>query len=85
MAFCGVMRSAYYTLQWGGRSTGFIEWVAEMIKWLMSDLVDAEHLLSERLNELKSEVRKGLNYADEDPVGFMHRLFGVPYFGGRMF
>lgn len=29
--------------------------------------------------EIQSETRKGLNYMDEDPVGFMHRLFGIPY------
>lgn len=50
---------------------------------LASALKQAEQRMNESMNEIKNEVRRGLNYADEDPVGFMHRLFGVPYFGNN--
>lgn len=43
-------------------------------------LIDAEERARKNINQTRREFRKGLNYADEDPVGFMHRLFGVPYF-----
>ena len=48
-------------------------------------LIEAEKRLTSSINQIKTEVNKGLTYADEDPVGFMHRLFGIPYLGNRMF
>lgn len=49
---------------------------------LANMLREFESPMRENYRNMKNEVKKGLNYADEDPVGFMHRLFGVPYFGG---
>lgn len=48
--------------------------VAKMLK-------ESEGRAAENLREIRSEVRRGLNYADEDPIGFMHRIFAVPYLG----
>ncbi|MBU2984057.1 hypothetical protein KO528_01730 [Saccharophagus degradans] len=47
--------------------------LAEMLK-------ESEARMLKNMRNLQSEVRTGLNYANEDPVGFMHRLFAVPYF-----
>lgn len=44
-------------------------------------LREAESRMKESAAEIDREVRRGLTLADEDPVGFMHKLFGVPYFG----
>ncbi len=44
-------------------------------------LKESEARAIENIQQIHSEVRKGLNYADEDPIGFMHRLFAVPYLG----
>ena len=48
-------------------------------------LKESEARMKENTRQIKEEIRRGLNYADEDPVGFMHRLFGVPYFGPNYF
>lgn len=42
-------------------------------------LKTAECRMRESVEEVQRETRKGLNYMDEDPVGFMHKLFGIPY------
>lgn len=52
---------------------------------LAAALIEADDRLSANLHQLKTEVKKGLSYADEDPVGFMHRLFGIPYLGRGIF
>lgn len=39
----------------------------------------AECRMRESVEGVQRETRKGLNYMDEDPVGFMHKLFGIPY------
>ncbi|ARU59130.1 PMP-22/EMP/MP20/Claudin family multipass membrane protein [Oleiphilus messinensis] len=44
-------------------------------------LKESEQRMRHNISDMKREVMRGLNYADEDPVGFFHRLFGVPYFG----
>ncbi|MBB3167401.1 hypothetical protein [Simiduia aestuariiviva] len=44
-------------------------------------LIVAESRLASEFNRLDREIKRGLNHANEDPVGFMHKLFGVPYFG----
>jgi len=50
-------------------------------KYRISTLLkESESRMKENYRNMKNEIKKGLNYADEDPVGFMHRLFGVPYF-----
>lgn len=54
---------------------GITERLAGMLK-------ESESRMRENYRNMKNEIKRGLNYADEDPVGFMHRLFGVPYFGG---
>ncbi len=54
----------------------------ELTDKLASLLKDAEKRMLESIAETRREVRRGLNYADEDPVGFMHSLFGGPYFRG---
>lgn len=43
-------------------------------------LNESESRMRESYRSVKNEIRRGLNYADEDPLGFMHRLFGLPYF-----
>lgn len=48
-------------------------------------LKEAEQRMLDSIEEVKWEVRRGLNYADEDPVGFMRRLFGVPYYNTGLF
>lgn len=48
--------------------------IAKMLK-------ESEARAAENLREIQSEVKRGLNYADEDPIGFMHRLLAVPYLG----
>ncbi|MFE8073510.1 hypothetical protein QQM79_20875 [Marinobacteraceae bacterium S3BR75-40.1] len=45
-------------------------------------LRESEQRMLQHTREIKREFRRGLNYADEDPVGFIHRLFGLPYLGG---
>ena len=44
-------------------------------------LKESKASAEEYLQHIHSEVRKGLNCADEDPIVFMHRLFAVPYLG----
>lgn len=44
-------------------------------------LKDAELQIMSDIRQIKYETRRVLNYADKDPIGFMHKLFGVPYFG----
>lgn len=53
----------------------------ELTQRLAKMLRESEARMLKNLHDMKREVRQGLNYADEDPVGFMHKLFGVPYFG----
>lgn len=53
----------------------------ELTERLAVMLKEAESRLVANMNQIKNEVRRGLNYANEDPTGFMHRLFGVPYYG----
>lgn len=48
-------------------------------KKLSQLLKEAESRLIQNLEEIQRETRRGLNYMDEDPIGFMHRLFGIPY------
>ncbi|MCQ3830690.1 hypothetical protein HXX02_14715 [Microbulbifer elongatus] len=46
----------------------------------LSDLLKAaESRMINNLEQVQRETRRGLNYMDEDPIGFMHRLFGIPY------
>jgi hypothetical protein len=54
----------------------------EITEKLVNLLKQAESRYVSNMNKMRNEIRRGLNYADEDPVGFMHRLFGVPYFKG---
>jgi hypothetical protein len=51
----------------------------EITEKLVHLLKDAESRYVSNIRQMKSEIRRGLNYADEDPVGFMRRLFGLPY------
>ncbi|SMF27008.1 hypothetical protein SAMN02745866_01709 [Alteromonadaceae bacterium Bs31] len=44
-------------------------------------LKDTELQIMSDIRQIKYETRRVLNYADKDPIGFMHKLFGVPYFG----
>lgn len=53
----------------------------EVTERIATMLKESEARVLQNLQQIHSEVRKGLNYADEDPVGFMHRLFAVPYLG----
>ena len=48
---------------------------------LANMLIESDSRMKENYHKMKNEVKKGLNYADEDPMGFMYRLFDVPYFG----
>ncbi|GAB2525680.1 hypothetical protein [Microbulbifer agarilyticus] len=50
-----------------------------LTKKLSQLLKDAESRMVKNLEDIRRETRKGLNYMDEDPIGFMHRLFGLPY------
>jgi hypothetical protein len=52
----------------------------ELTSKLAGLLKESERRLLESIENVKWEVRRGLNYAEEDPVGFMHRLFAVPYY-----
>jgi hypothetical protein len=53
---------------------GLTEKIARML-W------EFEARMRSNVRHIKNDWRQGLNYADEDPVGFMHKLFGIPYFG----
>lgn len=57
----------------------------ELTNKLAKALIEAEKRVDANIYELKREVRLGLNFAEEDPVGFMHKLLGVPYFKGLSF
>lgn len=46
--------------------------VAEMLK-------ESEERVRDNMRDIELEVKRGLSYAEEDPIGFMHRLFAVPY------
>lgn len=48
-------------------------------KKLSQLLKEAESRMIQNLEKIQRETRRGLNYMDEDPIGFMHRLFGIPY------
>jgi len=60
---------------------GRIEKHYGMTKKLAEMLRQSELRMQVEMRQIKNEARKGLNYADEDPAGFMSRLFGVPYIG----
>ena len=51
----------------------------ELAKQVAVLLKQAEARFNERQYEFKSHARRLLNYAEEDPQGFMARLFGLPY------
>lgn len=53
----------------------------ELTTRLSTLLKEAEARMRKSYEQTTREIRKGLNYAEEDPVGFMHRLFGIPYLG----
>ncbi|MET1256578.1 hypothetical protein, partial [Aliikangiella maris] len=55
----------------------FNQW--ELAKRVAALLKQAEVRFNERQSEFKSQTRRLLNYAEEDPRGFMARLFGLPY------
>lgn len=57
----------------------------DLSRKLAEALIKAEQRLYANVDRIKSGYRKGLNYAEEDPVGFMHRLFGIPYLRGFEF
>lgn len=44
-------------------------------------LKQAEARLIEDIASIDAGVTRSLNKADEDVVGFMRKLFGVPHFG----
>ncbi|WP_075185143.1 hypothetical protein [Teredinibacter haidensis] len=52
---------------------GLTEKLATMLK-------QAESRMVSNIQKIRNEVYRGLSYAEEDPIGFMHALFGVPYF-----
>ncbi len=65
-------------------ATSLLNYVAseyEIADRVAKRLVQAEERFLAGVRDMKNELRKGLTYADEDPVGFMSKLFGVPYFG----
>jgi len=53
----------------------------QLTEKLATMLKEAESQILADIRQLKYETRRVLNYADENPVGFMHKLFGIPYFG----
>lgn len=55
-------------LQFGNKLAGFLR--------------EAERRVLEEVDAAKREVKQGLTYAEEGPVGFFHRLFAIPYLGG---
>ena len=46
---------------------------------IAAGLIKAEKRMIADIEQTKIKAQRGLNYADEDPLGFIHRLFGVPY------
>ncbi|MBL4608267.1 MAG: hypothetical protein JKY01_10635 [Pseudomonadales bacterium] len=54
----------------------------ELANNLAELLKKAEQRMLANLQETQHEIRKGLNYAHEDPVGFLLKLFNVPYLEG---
>ena len=52
-------------------------------KRISDSLREAEQRLKEGLLEIQYKANRLERVYDEDPVGFMHRLFGIPYFGKR--
>lgn len=46
-------------------------------------LKEAEANMRANLREMQYEINRGLNFANEDPIGFLHRMFGIPYFNYR--
>lgn len=49
-------------------------------KWLY----EAEARARDHVDAVKREYKQGLTFAEEDPVGFYHRLFGLPYLGSSI-
>lgn len=45
-------------------------------------LIIAENNASRNIREIKTEVRKASRFYDQDPIGFIHKLFGIPNLGG---
>jgi hypothetical protein len=43
-------------------------------------LIEAEQRNAEEFAAIQRNMKRSLTYAKEDPHGFMHRLFGIPYF-----
>ncbi len=52
-------------------------------KRISDGLREAEQRLKEGLIEMQYKANRLEKIYDEDPVGFVHRLFGIPYFGKR--
>lgn len=52
-------------------------------KRISDGLRETEQRLKEGLLEMQYKTNRLEKIYDEDPVGFMHRLFGIPYFGKR--
>ncbi len=52
-------------------------------KRISDGLREAEQRLKEGLLEIEYKVNRLERIYDADPIGFMHRLFGIPYYGNR--
>ena len=50
---------------------------------LASMLKEAESNMRANLREMQYEINRGLNFANDDPIGFLHWMFGVPYYNFR--
>ncbi|NMH64711.1 hypothetical protein [Shewanella salipaludis] len=40
-----------------------------------------EKNIQSNLKQIKQEINRAGRMYDEDPIGFVHRLFGIPYYG----
>jgi len=54
-----------------------------LAKRVSDGLREVEQGVKEKLLKIKYEAKRIERSYDADPVGFMHRLFGIPYFGKR--
>lgn len=61
-------------------TTAFID-SDSLSKNLADSLREAEAQLKQGLLNVQNEIKKAERMYDEDPIGFMHNLFGIPYFG----
>ncbi|GAA6172376.1 hypothetical protein NBRC116592_20460 [Colwellia sp. KU-HH00111] len=52
-------------------------------KRISDGLREAEQRLKEGLLEIEYKINRLERIYDADPIGFMHRLFGIPYYGNR--